>query len=673
MKNSNFKLLFTTVILTLIVIWLKLDHSKPDKFTTNIKEGSDLIKANGRHLVDFTRAGYLDLCLQSDGTTLGYSKELSKAADTVSDYIANLTYYKNDQSDRIRKIIIDDDNSEVKSLVIDLLAGYIAFAVCGIITFIAWFFYLGCCCKPCCCCKQGAKDESWCSWKGVSCLIMIASLAGIAIACILGWIFASKFPDHVDKVECSFLRFYIDIKDGEDITTTPRWAGISEIVTSLTEIKDSLDKVYTNSQTAFSSTSDATSTKNSYYSLLDSKYDENKGSTTSNPNPNTASSNPTVIPSFIQQFGPRTNTSTVVGLFQQEYNYTITYSAELLQNLETYTDDLNKYLTQGKQIFQNAIEELTPLETDIIVFETDYIKPFTDNKEDVMDKLKIVFIVLYALVFILAFIMFFFTWCMHTTGKLICRWPAHLAWNLITVFTVVLFIIAAVFGLLGTAFIYSAPFIEVILSENGLNSILEYQSAELLNVCLNKDGNMRSVIFDSNTDYYTNIFDGFYNTSYVLDNITSQFDTSTQSQVAVTYKSLYSNMDSNIALAPVIDENSPSVVLNQLTLNTASSYPNNYISSCSSKTNDMWVSDVTYCTNGYTYVSSSSPTSNLGKASCLNVREWTSSTVNSRYTGRNSCSGSDNSATVANFVTRLNTFASDASPLLSNLSDDLNT
>jgi hypothetical protein len=279
------------------------------------------------------------------------------------------------------------------------------------------------------------------------------------------------------------------------------------------------------------------------------------------------------------------------------------------------------------------------------------------------------FIILFAVIFAWAFIFFTTLIIVVHCDKMGLRYITHLSWNCITLITIPLYILSCVFGILGTALIVLPSFVEVLLSQEGLNKFASGKSVDLLNACFNGDGNMKPILFPDQS--FTKTFESFYNISYSLNNITQQFQQSKSSQVAKSTKTLYVSMDSNIVLAPVVDSNSPANVVISLNSYTQSSASNSKLGSCSSTTDDLWVSDIKSCLSGFTYIQPSSATSGVGSKSCLNIREWSSSTVQSRYKDRNICSGSSNVNLIDSYITKLNTYANDASPILKDLQDDI--
>lgn len=370
---SSLKVIVTTTILTLFVIWMKLSHKQ-----YLIPRSNNEVKLNTRLLLT-TKLEYTDLCIKNSNITLGYAENFAGAASTIEEYLNNLTFHKTDQNSKIEDIIINDNTDEIPKLVVALIAPFLVFAAFAIVTIISWLFYCICCCKPCCCCKVATKDDKWCSWKGISFIFMITALAGITAICIIGWIFSAKLPDKIDELECSLMRFYTDIKEGETKTTTPKWTGISGALKTMEDLRDALTTVYQNSQNSFSNTEDVRNTRTGYYALLDKKYSEKSSVTVSNPNPKTSSANPSVTPTFIKKWGPKEDESSTIGLLKTEYDTVIYGSTTLLDDLEKETATINSNIDIGRAVFQGAADIIRPFNTDLDKFDVDYIQKFRDN------------------------------------------------------------------------------------------------------------------------------------------------------------------------------------------------------------------------------------------------------------------------------------------------------
>lgn len=284
--------------------------------------------------------------------------------------------------------------------------------------------------------------------------------------------------------------------------------------------------------------------------------------------------------------------------------------------------------------------------------------------------MRIAFIVLFAVSLVFSAIFFLFAWIFIAFNKPKLRYIAHIAWHLLTLIEIPLFFIAAAFGLIGTIFLYLPTFVEVALSTPGLKAIVKDQfSANVLDQCLNGDGNLRNLLLNSTN--FANTFDEFYNVSYRLNNITSVMDVAPNSPVVTQYKNIYERMKTDLALQTGTDDNSPPTVISSLNTYTQKASPK--LKDCSNLVDDIWVSNSTSCLKEYTYTSPSNPTSNVGKSSCLVVLEWSATQTNTRYNGNPKCSSLNVQTQVSNYITSLNNYASNSIAPINNLKSSLDS
>jgi len=254
------------------------------------------------------------------------------------------------------------------------------------------------------------------------------------------------------------------------------------------------------------------------------------------------------------------------------------------------------------------------------------------------------------------------------------RHVSHVAWHIITLITIPLFIIAAAFGTIGTIMVYIPTMVNIIFSPAGLNSILgSGESVDIINQCVNGGGNLETIIISNSDSDLSSTLDTFYNATNFITQMQANLTANENSQVITYYISYFTQMKTDIVIAGGTDSNAPSAVLGQLDSYTSKNAASSQQSSCSQQTDDLWVSNNTLCQSGYTYTASTTPTSNIGSSCCLNINDWTSSTIAKRYASRpTSCSNSlVLSTTASNYVSDLNSYESTASPILDSIDNDL--
>ena len=652
--NKILKSLVATLLVTSLVFY--------------VQTGDKMERTSRRNLI-VTETNYTDLCVNKNVTALyTFDPKINKISTSFSGYLSNLTFVKEDQTDNIRKALNGDTDAR-NSLIVNLFAPYIIFIVFGAITIIFWIIYWVCCCKSCCCCK-GEQTESKCGINTIAFILIILAVAGIIAVCIIGFVFSSRLPEKLDASQCSLLRLYLDVKSGELKTTTPKWIGVDGILGKFNDLSASLDTIKANSNNAFKDTSYTSTDQNNYNKFLETSYNNFKGRTTSSPTPNGSSP---FTPGFIANYGPSTTDATTTSNIRQEFAMTIVGTTNSLNSLKGYTTTINDNINSAKGVFTSATDSLTPLKTNIDKIDKDYVTKFVEFKSDSAKPLNTAFIILFAIIIGGGIIFLVFTLLFVCCDIKCFRFISHIAWNIVTLITIALFVIAGVFGLLGTVFLYLGPFIEAFFENKTLVYILgDQKAADILDTCMNKGGDLQKILA-GDTSMVTTL-SSFVDQANTLDSIYKNV-TSVQGSVVVNnYIEYYKKLDKNVALdVSTSDEGAPKA-LAKLTLYTDDTVESTSLqNSCSSKTYDKWVSDDTACPAGTQLISSNIPDTNIGEQSCLNVRSWTETTTASRYSKRpNSCSGSLNIATTASgYVASINKYASDSSVIIAELQKEM--
>ena len=130
--------------------------------------------------------------------------------------------------------------SELKDDIINYLMHLLPiliFLVLGILSLPAWPICCFCtCCNCCCCCcckKPGCK---------IPCFIFTYIFYALSVAiCIYGLTQTNKIYVGLADTECSMLRFFEQILEGEIRNSTPRWPGIEGIDGILSDINNEIE------------------------------------------------------------------------------------------------------------------------------------------------------------------------------------------------------------------------------------------------------------------------------------------------------------------------------------------------------------------------------------------------------------------------------------------------
>jgi hypothetical protein len=117
------------------------------------------------------------------------------------------------------------------------------FLVIAILCIPGWLMCCFCCCCNCCCCccckKSGCK---------IPCFIVTYVLyALVVVVCIYGLSQSNHIFVGLADTECSILRFFGELIDGETKDSLPKWAGMSGIQNILTNLEQTLNNIKDNS------------------------------------------------------------------------------------------------------------------------------------------------------------------------------------------------------------------------------------------------------------------------------------------------------------------------------------------------------------------------------------------------------------------------------------------
>ena len=202
------------------------------------------------------------------------------------------------------------------------------------------------------------------------------------------------------------------------------------------------------------------------------------------------------------------------------------------------------------------------------------------------------------------------------------RYFSHFAWFCLGILIILLFImgsIFAIFGVLGIdlstsfSYLFSSAQISVLFRSNP-------QAAQLLDVCVNNDGDIANRVFNlSNTN--VNSIAILQNASVQLGVLVANLTSNTQS-ISVPYlNSIYNNFLSDIITLNIGDNDSP---INAFTswYKWSDSLSGSFMSQCGNPAKDRWVQNTTRCSSGYTYTVKT--IINPGSQACLLVSDWDS-------------------------------------------------
>ena len=135
-----------------------------------------------------------------------------------------------------------DEGDSVKDNLLQYLDRVLPMAIFLGIGILSIFGWIGCCicnccdCCCCCCCKKRTCK--------IPCFIFTYVYYGLVVAIsVYGLAESNKIFEGLANTECSLLKFFAQVVDGEIKQSLPRWAGIEGINDILDGIGDALDEL----------------------------------------------------------------------------------------------------------------------------------------------------------------------------------------------------------------------------------------------------------------------------------------------------------------------------------------------------------------------------------------------------------------------------------------------
>ena len=175
------------------------------------------------------------------------------------------------------------------------------------------------------------------------------------------------------------MTFYYNTESGQNLTTTPRWIGISGIKNTLEQTNAALDTISKNSKTAFKD-SDWTKTEpEKFKNDLTNMYNKFRLSTLVNTNPAASLRKvATITPTYITALGDYQTKSTLLNSVFQEFETKITASISMIDQAKTYSKDIDKYSEPIKKSLSSVSTSLAPIEDSFNNINEKVIKPWGD-------------------------------------------------------------------------------------------------------------------------------------------------------------------------------------------------------------------------------------------------------------------------------------------------------
>ena len=332
---------------------------------------------------------------------------------------------------------------------------------------------------------------------------------------------------------------------------------------------------------------------------------------------------------LIQNYGNHTTANTSLNKIYEEYKQRISAAAQIVQSINSSTTIISTNLNSIQESLNNTSNQIGSLTAS-----TNSFGSVIDSLFSIVDKLLIqqtqvkkngltAFYVLFGLILGLDVLNILGALLFGIFKFQIFRYFNHIAWFILAFIIILIFILGsvfAIFGILGqdlsSSFInlFSPPQIFTTFSSN-------YQAAQLLNVCINDNGDIANKVFNFSSGNVGSIAT-LQNASNSLSVLARNLSNNTNSISIPILNSLYNNYINDITLVTLTAEsvaNSPATVLTNWYPWSDTTFGTYGMSKCSAGLKDRWVQNITRCPSGYQY---NSPSSAGTGQSCLLISDW---------------------------------------------------
>lgn len=406
--------------------------------------------------------------------------------------------------ERLRLLSLDEEGKENIKIYVDRILPMAVFLGIGILCIIGWLVCcFASCCNCCCCCcfkKEGCK---------IPCFIFTYLFYALVIAvCIYGLTQTNKIFTGIANTECSFMKFFDDILDGEEKEETPKWIGINGVSDMLNSLYDTIEDMENSDLNANleSKIRDIDEERSNFMPELKSTYknyytDRNDGIDGVDPN--------------VGYYVEYNNNAYIKGSDSTTINYNGKYMLDIFNLLGRYDHDKQNYtgylylwdreiseidnqasgtLNSAAGSFRNMLNEnIGEIKRGLhsgITSLGELRKPFDDVYDVIADAIydssvyidkygklsvQLVFGILAAMnlalgIFVLLICLFSGQSCADCCCcRCICKCATHIIWNLLAFLMIIAFIIGSLLSLLGAIGSDMMSVFSYIVSEENFN------------------------------------------------------------------------------------------------------------------------------------------------------------------------------------------------------------
>ena len=429
----------------------------------------------------------------------------------------------------------DDKEGEGSNISTDDIIAYgkhllpvVIFFVVAILCIPGWLMCCFCCCCNCCCCC--CCKRPCCR---IPCFVITYALYALVVGvCIYGISQSNHIFVGIADTECSILRFFDEILEGEIKTETPRWAGFEGIIDILDGISGEIGDMKTNTRSELNS--EMTIIDNQKKTFIN--YIQNiwtrfriEGRTMAGTNLiykdlysnyydlGDSTKNGEYVLDLIKYFGYYDSDQhkflpdgSTLDLWEREYKVVSETADENMRQAQRGFDeilgsgDITQSLNEGKDMINDIKGSFNDIKgpiADMIV----------DNSETIDDYgklgIKAVFGVLALINVAIAAFMLLLCFC---SGKCctkccccrcICKLFTHILWNILALLMIIVFLVGSLLALIGKVGSDAMSVISYVVSEDNIgpggDAVLVDQledNKKYINICIGGDGKLEEAL-----------------------------------------------------------------------------------------------------------------------------------------------------------------------------------
>ena len=489
----------------------------------------------------------------------------------------------------------------------------VIFLVLFIILIILWIPFICCICCKCCICIP--KTILKCS--SIFAYICFIFCVAILVLCFIGYFKNSSIFHGIYGFMCSLLKLGHHLLNGDDYKVKPYWSGVTPIIDILSNTTKNISNLFV---LAKDMTVNLTVIDDLFKDMnndLSYEYDFRVNNCTIySPIPGEEK----IFPSYLNNYGPPSNETTILGGIQKVLDDFEPYSAGPLREILDIIDlkDSAKDIKDAIEGFcddlDGSIDDIDSKIGEVIDNFEDAIHEIDSVGRGVMNTLFSLNIGLMIAIFVSLLLMYYFK-CGHC---LLC-----ISWFFLYIFMLLSLI-------LGTLFLVLGLFVQ------GLSSGINYairsldddsddSASDIINVCFNKDGILtESIIFPE--DANISVIDAIYNLENDINGNINDLK-----MYNFSFISIIENQYEDFMKRPKYYIPQLVTSLNNIRKYIDLSSNDSYVSK-ESPSYDEWEITKDDCEEGYKYMPNDNNSKGIGSDKfCLVIEEWKLEDIKERY------------------------------------------